>query len=60
MTLAAAQAIAETAVQEHGLSEVNVVPSFFNPELVGNVAAAVRSAAESTGVARLTGAAAGN
>lgn len=60
MTLAAAQAIAETAVQEHGLSEVNVVPSFFNPRLVGNVGAAVRSAAESTGVARLTGAAAGN
>jgi malate dehydrogenase (oxaloacetate-decarboxylating) len=55
MTLAAARAIAETAVQEHGLSEVNVVPSFFNPQLVTNVAAAVRAAAEATGAARITG-----
>jgi malate dehydrogenase (oxaloacetate-decarboxylating) len=55
MTLAAARAIAETAVQEHGLSEVNVVPSFFNPQLVANVAAAVREVAEATGVARLAG-----
>jgi malate dehydrogenase (oxaloacetate-decarboxylating) len=59
MTLAAAKAIAETAVQEHGLSEVNVVPSFFNPQLVTNVAEAVRAEAERSGVARVTGAGAG-
>jgi malate dehydrogenase (oxaloacetate-decarboxylating) len=59
MTLAAAKAIAETAVQEHGLSEVNVVPSFFNPQLVTNVAAAVRAEAERSGVARVTAAGAG-
>jgi malate dehydrogenase (oxaloacetate-decarboxylating) len=56
MTLAAATAIAETAAEETGLSEINVVPSIFNPRLVPNVAAAVRAAAESTGVARVTGA----
>ncbi len=59
MTLAAATAIAETAVEDLPLSEVNVVPSIFNQKLVPNVAAAVRRAAEATGVARLTGAAAG-
>ena len=54
MTLAAATAIAETAAEEAGLSEVNVVPSIFNQRLVPNVAAAVRAAAEETGVARIT------
>jgi malate dehydrogenase (oxaloacetate-decarboxylating) len=57
MTLAAATAIAETAADDAGLSEVNVVPSIFNHRLVPNVAAAVRAAAEATGVARLTGSA---
>jgi malate dehydrogenase (oxaloacetate-decarboxylating) len=57
MTLAAATAIAETAAEDAGLSEVNVVPSIFNQRLVPNVAAAVRAAAEATGVARLTGSA---
>jgi malate dehydrogenase (oxaloacetate-decarboxylating) len=55
MTLAAATAIAETAVEEVGLSEINVVPSIFDHRLVPNVAAAVRAAAEATGVARVTG-----
>jgi malate dehydrogenase (oxaloacetate-decarboxylating) len=59
MTLAAATAIAETAAQETGPSQFNVVPSIFNDRLVPNVAAAVRAAAEATGVARLTGSAAG-
>ena len=54
MTLAAATAIAETAAEDSGLSEVNVVPSIFNARLVPNVAAAVRAAAEATGVARVT------
>jgi malate dehydrogenase (oxaloacetate-decarboxylating) len=54
MTLAAAAAIAETALEEGGLSETNVVPSIFNHRLVTNVAAAVRAAAEATGVARVT------
>lgn len=58
MTLAAAQAIAETALEEGGLSETNVVPSIFNARLVPNVAAAVRAAAEATGVARITAGAA--
>lgn len=55
MALAAARAIAETAVEEAGIAALNVVPSIFNPRLVPNVAAAVRAAAEETGVARLTG-----
>lgn len=54
MTLAAANAIAETAAEEAGLSEFNVVPSIFNSRLVPNVATAVRAAAEATGVARVT------
>jgi malate dehydrogenase (oxaloacetate-decarboxylating) len=54
MTLAAATAIAETALEESGLSATNVVPSIFNAQLVPNVAAAVRAAAEATGVARIT------
>ena len=58
MTLAAATAIAETAAEETGPSAFNVVPSIFNQRLVPNVAAAVRAAAESTGVARVTGGAA--
>ena len=58
MTLAAATAIAETAAEETGPSEFNVVPSIFNQRLVPNVAAAVRAAAEATGVARVTGGAA--
>jgi malate dehydrogenase (oxaloacetate-decarboxylating) len=52
MVLAAANAIADTAGQEIPLSEINVVPSIFNPDLVPNVAAAVRAAADATGVAR--------
>ena len=58
MTLAAAHAIAETAAEETGPSAFNVVPSIFNQRLVPNVAAAVRAAAESTGVARAGGGAA--
>lgn len=58
MTLAAATAIAETALEEGGLSATNVVPSIFNAQLVPNVAAAVRAAAEATGVARVTSGAA--
>ena len=54
MTLAAAGAIAETALEEGGLSETNVVPSIFNARLVHNVAAAVRAAAEAAGVAMIT------
>jgi malate dehydrogenase (oxaloacetate-decarboxylating) len=59
MTLAAAGAIAETAAQETGPSPFNVVPSIFDQQLVPNVAAAVRAAAEATGVARLSGRATG-
>jgi malate dehydrogenase (oxaloacetate-decarboxylating) len=58
MTLAAATAIAQTVEEEGGLSPVNVVPSIFSHNLVPNVAAAVRAAAEATGVARITGIAA--
>ncbi len=58
MTLAAADAIAQTAVEETGGGPFNVVPSIFDDRLVPNVAAAVRSAAEATGVARVTGGAA--
>jgi malate dehydrogenase (oxaloacetate-decarboxylating) len=58
MTLAAATAIAQTVEEEGGLSPVNVVPSVFSHRLVPNVAAAVRAAAEATGVARITGIAA--
>ncbi|WP_217914353.1 NAD-dependent malic enzyme [Miltoncostaea marina] len=53
MTLAAAQAIAATAAEDAELSPVNVVPSIFSARLVPNVAAAVRAAAERTGVARV-------
>jgi malate dehydrogenase (oxaloacetate-decarboxylating) len=53
MTLAAAAAIAATVEDEGGLSAVNVVPSIFSQRLVPNVAAAVRAAAQATGVARL-------
>ena len=58
MTLAAAAAIAETAAEDGGVSEVNVVPSIFSARLVPNVAAAVRAAAEATGVARISSSAA--
>ena len=58
MTLAAAEAIAATAAEDGGVSEVNVVPSIFSQRLVPNVAAAVRAAAERPGVARITGTAA--
>jgi malate dehydrogenase (oxaloacetate-decarboxylating) len=51
MILAAANAIAETAAAD-GLAADNVVPSVFNEKLVPNVAAAVREAAQATGVAR--------
>jgi len=54
MTLAAATAIAQTAAEDGGVSEVNVVPSIFSQRLVPNVAAAVRAAADATGVARIT------
>ncbi|MGD9572529.1 MAG: NAD-dependent malic enzyme [Thermoleophilia bacterium] len=57
MTLAAAAAIAATAAEEGGVSEVNVVPSIFSARLVPAVAAAVREAAEATGVARVARAA---
>lgn len=53
MTLAAARAIAATAEEDGGVSEVNVVPSIFSQRLVPNVAAAVRAAAEAGGVARI-------
>jgi malate dehydrogenase (oxaloacetate-decarboxylating) len=56
MTLAAARAIARTAVDEVGLRADNVVPSPFNPDLVSNVAAAVKESATQTGAARITGA----
>jgi malate dehydrogenase (oxaloacetate-decarboxylating) len=52
MVLAAAEAIAATASADVRLSPDNVVPSVFNHRLVPNVAAAVREAAEATGVAR--------
>jgi malate dehydrogenase (oxaloacetate-decarboxylating) len=55
MTLAAARAIADTAVEDSGRSEVDVVPSFFDPRLIANVADAVRRAAEATAVARVSG-----
>jgi malate dehydrogenase (oxaloacetate-decarboxylating) len=58
MTLASAAAIAETAAEEGGVSEVNVVPSIFSHRLVPNVAAAVRAAAEETGAARVAAGAA--
>ncbi len=58
MVLAAAAAIARTAAEDGGVSEVNVVPSIFSQRLVPNVAAAVRAAAEATGVARITASAA--
>jgi malate dehydrogenase (oxaloacetate-decarboxylating) len=58
MTLAAADAIARTAAEDGGVSEVNVVPAIFSQRLVPNVAAAVRAAAERTGVARIAAGAA--
>jgi malate dehydrogenase (oxaloacetate-decarboxylating) len=55
MTLAAAAAIAETAMGEDGaISPYSIVPSVLSTELAPRVAAAVRQAAEQTGVARLT------
>lgn len=57
MTLAAAAAIAETAMGEDGaISPYSIVPSVLSTELAPRVAAAVRQAAEATGVARLTAA----
>ena len=56
MVMAAARAIAETSAG--AVAPDHVVPSVFNAELVPNVARAVRKAAEASGVARLTGAAA--
>ena len=55
MLVAAAHAIATTAGT---VAADNVVPSVLNADLVTNVAKAVREAAESSGAARLTGAAA--
>jgi malate dehydrogenase (oxaloacetate-decarboxylating) len=56
MVLAAARAIAETSAGS--VTPEHVVPSVFNPDLVPNVARAVREAAEESGAARLTGVAA--
>jgi len=53
MVLAAAGAIAETVTQTSAPSADRVVPSIFDPELVPNVARAVRSAAEAAGLARV-------
>jgi malate dehydrogenase (oxaloacetate-decarboxylating) len=53
MVMAAAHAIAEVC-REEGLAEDYVVPSVFNKRLVPAVAAAVRKAAEGSGVARIT------
>ena len=52
MLVAAAHAIAATAGT---VAADNVVPSVLNPDLVPNVAKAVRQAAEASGAARLTG-----
>jgi malate dehydrogenase (oxaloacetate-decarboxylating) len=52
MVMAAAHAIARVC-REDGLSEDYVVPSVFNRALVPAVAAAVRRAAEESGVARI-------
>jgi malate dehydrogenase (oxaloacetate-decarboxylating) len=57
MVMAAAHAIAAVC-REEGLSEDYVVPSVFNRRLVPAVAAAVRRAAEESGVARIRSAAA--
>jgi len=56
MVMAAARAIAETSAA--AVAPDHVVPSVFNADLVPNVARAVRKAAEESGAARLTGAAA--
>ena len=56
MVMAAARAIAETSAG--AVAPDHVVPSVFNADLVPNVARAVREAAEASGAARLTGAAA--
>ena len=50
MIMAAARAIADACGP--GLSEGYVVPSVLNPDLVGDVAKAVRTTAEATGAAR--------
>jgi malate dehydrogenase (oxaloacetate-decarboxylating) len=58
MVMAAARAIAGTVAGDDGaLSEEYVVPSVFHKSLVPDVAAAVRAAAEATGVARISWAA---
>ncbi len=56
MVMAAARAIAATSAG--AVAPDHVVPSVFNADLVPNVARAVREAAEASGAARLTGAAA--
>ena len=56
MVMAAARAIAETSAG--AVAPDHVVPSVFNADLVPNVAKAVRHAAQTSGVARLTSAAA--
>ena len=56
MVMAAARAIAETSAG--AVAPDHVVPSVFNADLVPNVAKAVRDAAQASGVARLTSAAA--
>lgn len=54
MVMAAAAAIAETSAG--AVTPEHIVPSVFNTELAGNVAEAVRAAAEKAGLARLTSA----
>jgi malic enzyme len=56
MVMAAARAIAETSAG--AVAPDHVVPSVFNADLVPNVARAVREAAQASGAARITSAAA--
>jgi malate dehydrogenase (oxaloacetate-decarboxylating) len=52
MVLAAAGAIAETAAKRSSVRDDHVVPSVLDPDLVPNVARAVKAAAEASGVSR--------
>jgi malate dehydrogenase (oxaloacetate-decarboxylating) len=52
MKLAAAAAIAES-VSDEELTETNIMPSVFNPDVSARVAAAVAAAAKADGVSRL-------
>ena len=53
MVLAAAGVIAETVTHTSAPSADRIVPSIFDPDLVPNVARAVRAAAEAAGLARV-------